>query len=308
MKNILQLSVAAVSDRRSNPRTERYATVRDRRYKLVVCALIVLTLPALSANASPDDEFQSLASNYIDKYLEVNPEQATQLGDHRFDDRLTDYSADAIAKELTRQKEFREKLNSLGDESQLGEANRIDFQILRDNVDYQIFQLEELKEWEWNPLVYNQSLADSIYLLVARDFAPAEKRIPNLKKTAGDDSHRHRAGGKKFEASAARSHGNRDRAITGCDFPRAGRAQSFAQSSAATRKRAGSEPGKNSKGAARLQEMAAGRFVAALERQLPHWRGEVSKEAALRARLRFIDRGNHETRACRSEGYTERDL
>ena len=182
MKNILQLSVAAVSDRRSNPRTERYATVRDRRYKLVVCALIVLTLPALSANASPDDEFQSLASNYIDKYLEVNPEQATQLGDHRFDDRLTDYSADAFNKELKRQKEFREKLNSLGDESQLGEANRIDFQILRDNVDYQIFQLEELKEWEWNPLVYNQSLADSIYLLVARDFAPAEKRIPNLKK------------------------------------------------------------------------------------------------------------------------------
>jgi uncharacterized protein (DUF885 family) len=156
MKNILQLSV--------------------------VCALIGLTLPALSANASLDDEFQSLASNYIDKYLEVNPEQATQLGDHRFDDRLTDYSADAFNKELKRQKEFREKLNSLGDESQLGEANRIDFQILRDNVDYQIFQLEELREWEWNPLVYNQSLADSIYLLVARDFAPAEKRIPNLKK------------------------------------------------------------------------------------------------------------------------------
>jgi len=39
-----------------------------------------------------------------------------------------------------------------------------------------------LKEWEWNPLVYNQSLANSIYLLVARDFAPAEQRIPNLRK------------------------------------------------------------------------------------------------------------------------------
>ena len=88
----------------------------------------------------------------------------------------------AIDKELTRQREFREKLSSLGDESQLNDTNRVDFQILRDNIDYQIFQLEELKEWQWNPLVYNQSLADSLYLLVARDFAPAEKRIPNLRK------------------------------------------------------------------------------------------------------------------------------
>src|SRR5207248_8651527 len=54
--------------------------------------------------------------------------------------------------------------------------------LLKDKIDYQIFSLEELKEWKWNPLVYNQNLANSIYLLVARDFAPAEQRIPNLRK------------------------------------------------------------------------------------------------------------------------------
>ena len=142
----------------------------------------LLGMAKVGTAAATDDAFQQLASEYTDKYLEVNPEQATQLGDHRFDDRLTNYSADAIDRELTRQKEFREKLSSLGDESQLNDTNRTDFQILRDNVDYQIFQLEVLKEWQWNPLVYNQSLADSLYLLVARDFAPAEKRIPNLRK------------------------------------------------------------------------------------------------------------------------------
>ncbi len=308
MKNILQLSVAAVSDRRSNPRTERYATVRDRRYKLVVCALIVLTLPALSANASPDDEFQSLASNYIDKYLEVNPEQATQLGDHRFDDRLTDYSADAFNKELKRQKEFREKLNSLGDESQLGEANRIDFQILRDNVDYQIFQLEELKEWEWNPLVYNQSLADSIYLLVARDFAPAEKRIPNLKKRL-EAIPTVIAQAEKNLKHPPRVHTETaiEQLQGAISLVREGLSPLLNQAPQLGKELAPS-PGKNSEGAGRLQEMAAGRFAAALEWQLPHWRGEVSQEAALRARLRFIDRGNHEARARRSEGDTDRDL
>ena len=71
----------------------------------------------LDMAAQADDAFQQLATEYIDKYLEVNPEQATQLGDHRFDDRLTNYSDEAIGNELSRQKEFREKLNSLGDGS-----------------------------------------------------------------------------------------------------------------------------------------------------------------------------------------------
>src|SRR4029077_15352492 len=58
----------------------------------------------------------------------------------------------------------------------------IDFRILKENIEYQVFQAEELKQAEWNPLVYMQSLANSLYLLVARDFAPPEKRIPNLRQ------------------------------------------------------------------------------------------------------------------------------
>jgi hypothetical protein len=33
------------------------------------------------------------------------------------------------------------------------------------------FRAEELKEANWNPLIYMQSLANSLYLLIARDFA-----------------------------------------------------------------------------------------------------------------------------------------
>jgi uncharacterized protein (DUF885 family) len=130
---------------------------------------------------SPDDAFQKVAHDYVEKYLRANPEQATELGDHRFDGELTDYSADARSRYLATQKDFRDKLNTI-DESQLTGANSIDFRILKENIDYEIFRGEELKEPEWNPLVYMQSLANSLYLLVARDFAPAEKRIPSLRQ------------------------------------------------------------------------------------------------------------------------------
>src|SRR6266496_3572584 len=150
--------------------------------KFVITAGVVLSLSMLNAKASTQDEaFQKIAGDYIEQYLQANPEDATELGDHRFDAELTDYSADARAKDLATQKEFRDKLNAV-DGSQLTGANNIDFRILKENIDYQIFQAEELKEPEWNPLVYMQSLANSLYLLVARDFAPPDKRIPNLRQ------------------------------------------------------------------------------------------------------------------------------
>jgi uncharacterized protein (DUF885 family) len=140
-----------------------------------------LSVPVVKLHATPqDEEFQKIASDYIEGELTANPGQATELGDHRFDSQLTDYSAQARAKELATQKEFRDKLNAI-DGSQLTSANNIDFRILKENIDYQIFRAEELKEPEWDPLVYMQSLANSLYLLVARDFAPPEQRIPNLR-------------------------------------------------------------------------------------------------------------------------------
>src|SRR5437870_12837176 len=150
--------------------------------KIVITAGVLLSLSMLSAAATTqDDEFQKIAHDYIEQYLRSNPEDATELGDHRFDGHLTDYSPEARAKDLATQKEFRDRLNTI-DGSQLTGANNIDFRVLKENIDYQIFQAEELKQAEWNPLVYMQSLANSLYLLVARDFGPPEKRILNLRK------------------------------------------------------------------------------------------------------------------------------
>src|ERR1700730_7908276 len=149
--------------------------------RITIAAAFVLS-SILSVFGTPqDDVFQKIAHDYIEQFLRANPEQATELGDHRFDGQLTDYSSEARAKDLATQKEFRDKLNAI-DGSRLTGANNIDFRILKENIDYQIFQAEELKQAKWNPLIYMQSLANSLYLLVARDFAPAEKRIPNLRQ------------------------------------------------------------------------------------------------------------------------------
>ncbi|CAN5539275.1 DUF885 domain-containing protein [soil metagenome] len=138
---------------------------------------------AVNAYATPADrKFEKIAKDYIEGTLQTHPEYATELGDHRFDDHLTDYSEAALQKELARAKKFREQLEAFNDLEKLSGANKVDVRLLKDNIDNEIFGIEELKEREWNPLAYNQSLANSMYLLVARDFAPAKQRIANLRK------------------------------------------------------------------------------------------------------------------------------
>src|SRR4029077_12163577 len=108
--------------------------------KVIIAAGVLLSLSIFNAPATlQDDAFQKIAHDYVEQYLRANPEQATDLGDHRFDGQLTDYSSAARAKDLATQKEFRDKLNVI-DASQLTGTDNVDFRILKENIDYQIFR------------------------------------------------------------------------------------------------------------------------------------------------------------------------
>ncbi len=150
------------------------------KLKAVPLTLAVSVAFAFAVRANEqDDKFQKLASAYIEEELAENPEQATELGDHRFDDRLTDYSHATRDRILAAQKKFKTEASAL-DATKLSGPNNVDLRILQDNIDNRIFESEELREADWDPLVYMQSLANSLYLLVARDFDSPDKRIANL--------------------------------------------------------------------------------------------------------------------------------
>jgi uncharacterized protein (DUF885 family) len=151
--------------------------------KIALALVAFLTMPLISARATEANErFEKIAKDYVESMLAAHPEFATELGDHRFDDQLSDYTPTSREKQLASARQFRDSVSQFSDISKLTGANQVDARILAENIDNDIFELEELKEPEWNPLVYNQSLANSLYLLVARDFDTAEKRIANLRK------------------------------------------------------------------------------------------------------------------------------
>lgn len=142
-------------------------------------ALAVLVAVAAATGlhaAAADTEFEALAKDCIENLLRSQPEGATQLGDHRYDDRLTDYSpaaTEARVAMLQRQLAALERV----DASALTGANRVDAQILRVELQAALYLLTEEKPYTWNPLSYNDSLGNGIYLLTAREFAPAKDRL-----------------------------------------------------------------------------------------------------------------------------------
>jgi uncharacterized protein (DUF885 family) len=141
-------------------------------------ALIALIV-AVAAHASPaDTAFESTAKAFIEDYLRLNPEHATALGDHRYDSRLSDYSAAANVAKADLYKKYRADLAKI-DAASLTGANRADARILALEIDSLLFQLLEERPQESSPLAYNQSLANSVYAFVSRDFAPADQRLRN---------------------------------------------------------------------------------------------------------------------------------
>ena len=129
----------------------------------------VLTGQASPGTRRDSDTFAALATRTLDELLERHPEAATSLGDHRFDDRLTDLSPQGLEDKQRWASRRLAELEALPLDA-LMPADRVDAQILAGELRSRLYGLQELRDHEWDPLVANPGTA--IYTLLAREFAP----------------------------------------------------------------------------------------------------------------------------------------
>ena len=140
-------------------------------------AAAVLLLTFDTALATPaDDAFELLSEKFVGDIATLSPVNATGIGDHSADDRLDDVSADGRAALRRKYRAYRKQLDAI-DRDQLSRANQVDAEMLRNEVDSQLFALDTLQEWAWNPLYYVNLSGNAIYGLMARDFAPVDERL-----------------------------------------------------------------------------------------------------------------------------------
>src|SRR6266571_2284470 len=121
-----------------------------------------------------DGAFTSYATATVDGLLELQPEWATGVGDHRHDDRLTVGTAGHYEQASRWAGERLAGLAAI-DSGSLSPEHRVDAQILANQLARLQFMIDELREHEWNPMVANPGRA--IYNLLARDYAPLADRL-----------------------------------------------------------------------------------------------------------------------------------
>jgi uncharacterized protein (DUF885 family) len=123
------------------------------------------------------ESFGVLAERVVEALLESRPGLATSAGDHRYDDRLPDLSADALATDRVMLTDAANALSEL-DPDALDVEERVDHALLSSFVDRELFELTEIRAHEWDPLRHNPG--PLLHALVARPYAPVEVRLAHL--------------------------------------------------------------------------------------------------------------------------------
>jgi uncharacterized protein (DUF885 family) len=147
--------------------------------------VFVLAVAAAPASASENSgKLDRLVQRYLDGLFAAKPHLATFMGDHRFDGRLPDLGPAAQKRreaELVAQQAELQAIVRTGD---LGADGRADAQILADGIALELLYLREIRDWEWDPRLYDsfpyydpreiigQRLSDIIH----GDFAPVVER------------------------------------------------------------------------------------------------------------------------------------
>jgi len=145
---------------------------------LLSVAILLLNAVASAATAS-DDAFQNLADEYISDLANFSPVFATYVGDHSADNKLDDVDAAGRTGNRELLVEYITALEALNLDD-MTRAHQIDAEILMNQLKSDLWSMDELQEWAWNPLYYINISGSSIYSLVARDFAPVATRLRNV--------------------------------------------------------------------------------------------------------------------------------
>ena len=123
-----------------------------------------------------ETHFYRRAEEWLERLLELNPVAATHLGDHRWDDRLSDNSLEALEEQ---HREIRAALDEFRGMDTTGFRldAQIDHTLIVHICDSFVRSYEKVQHHLRNPGAYLEEPLGGIFALIVRDFAPLPERL-----------------------------------------------------------------------------------------------------------------------------------
>jgi uncharacterized protein (DUF885 family) len=130
----------------------------------------------LDANAG----FRTLADQYFDQAtFTYNPTSGTSAGLHRYDTKLENYSRATVDAQITTLHSFEKKFEAVPS-VQLDQSTQADREMVLGDIHSKLLTLETIRPWEKNPDTYSSGITNSAFVLMERNFAPADDRLRSL--------------------------------------------------------------------------------------------------------------------------------
>lgn len=144
---------------------------------------LVILLSAVPLFAGPKADrsasLNALADEFMRTFFNFVPSAGTRAGFHQYDAQMEDVSRESFQKQATAYRELEKRFVAF-DTKGLSEAEMADRDMMLARIRTAIFEIDGNRWWDNDPDRYSAIVSDSAFVLMSRNFAPAEERLRAL--------------------------------------------------------------------------------------------------------------------------------
>ena len=144
---------------------------------IALCVFATLTFAKDSKPAQSSAGWDKLADDFLSQvYYKFNPTTATSDGLHEYDAKLEGYSKADVDHRIATLKAFKTRVEAVDGKS-LDYDRQVDRDLVLGYINSRLLSLEDIRGWEKNPDPYQSNITNSIFVIMARKYAPADQRL-----------------------------------------------------------------------------------------------------------------------------------
>jgi uncharacterized protein (DUF885 family) len=133
-----------------------------------------------AAEASTESRYDRLVDTFFDFVFDNAPSWGTNVGLHQYDNKLENLSKAHLAEEFKKYKEFLGQFENFEGKDKLPLGKRDDLALVIATIKANLLDYEQIKSFERDPDKYPSLIADSVFSLTKRDFAPLKERLASV--------------------------------------------------------------------------------------------------------------------------------
>jgi uncharacterized protein (DUF885 family) len=138
---------------------------------------LAVSLPAAAKKKAPS--LGDLSEEILQSLQAFYPVTATEMGIHTYDKRLADFSAASVKNMIGRLKQYEKRLKRF-ESATLSRNERIDYELIKSNVDVALVNLAQIEWHKKSPQLYVDDAVNGLYFLVLSKHATDAEKLPAI--------------------------------------------------------------------------------------------------------------------------------